>query len=520
MDFDKFGIERLTATNYGTWSTKMEFYLKLKGIHDALIDDTAKGSDQALGAIALSIDNSILPLITGVASAKEAWEKLAQIYKTKNTASIIRLKNELNTLKKGHTESITAYAGRAYTLKDNLASAGAKVEDMDLALAMLNGLPSEYATLKSIVENMEPFPSLDSIITKLMTEEARHPPSQETAYFAPKSKSGFWSPFGGNKPSFEKRCHYCKEPGHFIGKCSKRLAAENRKRNNVASSYFTREVAWSAITTNNGAFDNGRTWFLDSGSERHITNEEKDLINPTPSSAKIIVGSGKVLTATLEGDVALLVSESKIRRLVLRRVLYIPGFATKLISVKKCKLAGASFDMTADKCIIKMDGDTIIEAKDGPNGIPCIVSDATSAEPSLALVAKIKNDNVAFDKPKVLAMSCVDTPVEPSDVCNIPEKSPDSGDTTFSPPATLVKPTSKETNTPPTSLIDSSTREKDGSTSDTTKLTDLVANNTWELASSPSSGVKVNSVSRFNLAEFKPCEIPMGLATKLTKGEG
>ena len=419
VDFDKFGIEKFTGNNYSTWSTKLEFYLKFKGIHAALGDEKDEKSDQALAAIALSVDNSILPLISSAATAKDAWESLADIYKLQNTASIIRLKTELNSLKKGHNESITSYAGRAFTLKDGLESAGAKVDEMDITLAMLNGLPSTYSTLKSIIENTSPFPGLSPVIAKLMTEEAKHPPGTEKAYFTPKIKSKpvFNRPFigmrpplaaaarpygaarpagatGGNRPPIDKskkECYYCHKPGHFIGECRKRLAAEARKGGSSSpDDNVKREVAWMATTSSLNDADYARTWFFDSGAERHITNDAGDLINPVTSSAKVVVGNGEEIAAALEGDVILLESTSKIRRLVLRRVLYIPSFTAKLVSIKMCKLAGASFIMEGNTCAVRMGGETIITATDAPNGIPCIVSNVAGYAPGPALFTKNK----------------------------------------------------------------------------------------------------------------------------------
>ncbi|KAF8054514.1 Retrovirus-related Pol polyprotein from transposon TNT 1-94 [Scenedesmus sp. PABB004] len=241
MDFEKFGVERFTGSNYVTWSTKITFYLKLKGFYGALIDApppgndadaapraTPRGTTRPSPAIVLSVDNKILPLIQTCTTAKEAWDKLANMYHTQNTASI-----------------------------DNLISAGATVDDMDISLAMLDKLPSAYEVTKKIIMSKKPFPTLEEVISELLTVEAQTPANTEKAYFATAPRPKFKPLNKTSNPRFNKPfnpraharrvalrqpaapvqrrrlarrqrprfgaskdakdvCYYCKKPGHFI----------------------------------------------------------------------------------------------------------------------------------------------------------------------------------------------------------------------------------------------------------------------------------------------------------------
>ncbi|KAF8055085.1 Retrovirus-related Pol polyprotein from transposon TNT 1-94 [Scenedesmus sp. PABB004] len=236
MDFEKFGVERFTGSNYVTWSTKITFYLKLKGFYGALIDAPPPGNDadaapardaarddKALAAIVLSVDNKILPLIQTCTTAKEAWDKLANMYHTQNTASIVRFKRELSTLAKGNTETITAFAGRAYALKDNLISAGATVDDMDISLAMLDKLPSAYEVTKKIIMSKKPFPTLEEVISELLTVEAQTPANTEKAYFATAPRPKFKPLNKTFNPRFNK-------PFNPRAPCSARRASSSPSR--------------------------------------------------------------------------------------------------------------------------------------------------------------------------------------------------------------------------------------------------------------------------------------------------
>ena len=131
MDSAKFGIDRLNGSNYALWSKKIMSYLKYKGLAGGLASDEAADGSKCLGVISLAVDDAILPLIADSASAKAAWETLEGIYKTKSTASIIRLKASLNTLRKGTSESITDYVGRAADLRSSLLAGGHELSDFD-----------------------------------------------------------------------------------------------------------------------------------------------------------------------------------------------------------------------------------------------------------------------------------------------------------------------------------------------------------------------------------------------------
>ena len=403
MESAKFGVVRLNAGNYATWSKKMEAYLNFKGLAAPLTAESAADGSKCLGALTLAVEDSILPLIADATTAKAAWEKLEEIYKTKSTASIIHLKAALNSLRKSTTEPITTYVGRAAELRSSLAAGGYELSDLDFSLSILSGLPADYKMIKTVIENTEPLPSSDTIISKLFTEETKlgAPAASGEKAFLTKGKpfrsgggGGARPPPASNSPArfikpanavnkADLECHYCHKKGHFIADCHKRKAAEARKSSghsytprggNPPEGSSTREVAWMAIMGDDDAPNTVNKWYLDSGSERHITNHLPHLMNPRPSTAVIVVGNGAEVEAVAEGNVLLLESDYLGRRLVLCNVLYIPEFAANIISIKEAKKSGASFEMHAGGCTIKMDGHTIIEAEDGPNGITYLES--------------------------------------------------------------------------------------------------------------------------------------------------
>lgn len=162
-DFDKFGIKRLDVDNYATWSTKMRFLLITKGYWTAVEEEGQDNDAKALALIGLCVEDHHLSTIDKCSTAKEAWETLASIYKAKSIAKVLQLKRELNSLKKETSEPITKYIARAKNIRDQLHAAGHKVDDEDVVLSALAGLPTEYNTLVSILENGDSAPTLDEV---------------------------------------------------------------------------------------------------------------------------------------------------------------------------------------------------------------------------------------------------------------------------------------------------------------------------------------------------------------------
>ncbi|OVA05243.1 hypothetical protein BVC80_3011g1 [Macleaya cordata] len=108
----------------------------------------------------------------------EVWQELARSYASQSRARISNLRNELQNLRKG-SDSIQQYFNRAKRIAHQLAQASKPLDDDDLALNILAGLPLDYSPFKaSMSSRMEPLSSSD-LLGSLLTEEMRlHQESQ------------------------------------------------------------------------------------------------------------------------------------------------------------------------------------------------------------------------------------------------------------------------------------------------------------------------------------------------------
>ena len=185
FDGDKITIAKLDESNYAVWNVKMKHLLISKewwaAINAPLVAE-AEGQEaplhqfdaKALSLITLSVADHMLPLISDATTALEAWNTLKDVYRSASTAQLIRLKKELIALHVGDDESITKYMARASTLRDKLQAAGNTISEDDLVIAILAGLPKQFSTVRSIVENLSEIPAVSDLMARLMVVEERN----------------------------------------------------------------------------------------------------------------------------------------------------------------------------------------------------------------------------------------------------------------------------------------------------------------------------------------------------------
>ena len=179
MSPDPFGaltVERLDTSNYLIWAPRMEYFLTTKGLWEAVTTDDAPAADcrKARAIIGLCVTSQHLATIQRSKTAKEAWDSLAAIFKTKGTALKLRLRRDLSSFKMAAGEPLTKYFARAKALQDKLLESFPDFKEEDIFWPTVQGLPSTYDTILTIIENTADAElTLDSVLPKLMQVEQR-----------------------------------------------------------------------------------------------------------------------------------------------------------------------------------------------------------------------------------------------------------------------------------------------------------------------------------------------------------
>ncbi|CAN6715831.1 unnamed protein product [Malus baccata var. baccata] len=101
----------------------------------------------------------------------EGRVRLKEQFSIVTRATIFQMKSELQNIKKG-TYSISLYLQRIKETRDYLAAIGVLFADDDIVILTLNGLSSEYNTLRSIIRGRENVISMKNLHSQLLVEEA------------------------------------------------------------------------------------------------------------------------------------------------------------------------------------------------------------------------------------------------------------------------------------------------------------------------------------------------------------
>ena len=149
-------IDKLDTDNYAVWSVKMKAFLTIKDLWGAVSgqgEPKAGADEKALAQLSLHVKDHHLHMLSKATTAAEAWQKLEAVYQAKSTARQLHLKRELNSLRKEPHEPLVQYVNRATDMRDQLLAAGHTVEDQELIMCILAGLPREFDTVVAVLEN-------------------------------------------------------------------------------------------------------------------------------------------------------------------------------------------------------------------------------------------------------------------------------------------------------------------------------------------------------------------------------
>ncbi|KAJ8638219.1 hypothetical protein MRB53_012486 [Persea americana] len=154
---------KLDAGNYLMWKSLFEPILrghKLMGFIDGSMPAPRKDSpafnqwyerDQMLLSwINATLSTSALPYVVGIKSAKEAWDALARRYASITSSHFMTIRKQLHRIKKG-TTSMADYLQQFKAIIDQLAASASPISEDELLYAVLDGLPSAYRPLESII---------------------------------------------------------------------------------------------------------------------------------------------------------------------------------------------------------------------------------------------------------------------------------------------------------------------------------------------------------------------------------
>ncbi|CAN6719015.1 unnamed protein product [Malus baccata var. baccata] len=194
---------KLDDSHYFNWHFQMQLLLENNGIMGFVDGSTPyptrfapnSGDSRVNSAISSSgtetyeytvwklHDRTLMQLVTstlspvtmscaiGSSSSQNLWTRLKEQFSTVSKTSIFQMKSNLQTIKKG-SDSVTRYLQKIKEVKDYLSAVGVFLNDDDIIILALNGLPPECNIFRTVVRGQESVMTIKEFRSQLLVEEA------------------------------------------------------------------------------------------------------------------------------------------------------------------------------------------------------------------------------------------------------------------------------------------------------------------------------------------------------------
>ncbi|XP_057532784.1 uncharacterized protein LOC130810659 [Amaranthus tricolor] len=96
-------------------------------------------------------------------SAFDAWTRIENNFQNNKTSRILNLESQFNDISLANFPNVKAYCNELENIATSLNNLGTSISDNRLALQVLHGLTTDYRTFRSLVQNMSPVPSFDTL---------------------------------------------------------------------------------------------------------------------------------------------------------------------------------------------------------------------------------------------------------------------------------------------------------------------------------------------------------------------
>ena len=411
-------IEKLNDSNYHFWKQKIVLFLALKELDDLIEDDppteTAVTDDstekdksdastetvefsiwkkrdrKARAIIGLSLSDEHLEHVRDVTTAKEMWKAITDVFERHTLLNKLSARRKFYTVSMDKGEKMLTYLNRVKQLASTLKSMNVDIDDKEIAMAALNGLPSTYEGLIVALDalgNDDKSFTFELVKSRLLQEEQRSNERENVVSTSRLSAlvgvSGKGN--GGQKKYGNYRCSICGNLGHTEQVCwgkningqrpPKPTSSDKPKSNYSRNSAHVVEHKQSGnqiisesdfvclmAKINSSAYPKGASsWISDSGCTAHICFD-KSMFKTYEPVTNMNVEMGTKATADVVGRGTIILSmqcgsDFKVRKL--EEVLHVPTFEYSLLSVSALDKKGMMTTFGGGECVIHNRGTTI-----------------------------------------------------------------------------------------------------------------------------------------------------------------
>ena len=392
-------IEKLTDYNFCVWKQKIQLLLALKDVSEYVTDREHPGvpesdehkqwlrnENKAKAIIGLSLSDEHLEHVRDCETAMDMWETIPNVFERHALLNKLAARRHFYTVTMKSNEKVLAYINRVIQLAGRLKSMKVEIDDKEIAMAVLNGLPARFESLIVAINalgNEDDVVSLDFVKSRFLQDEQRAemkgnsfasskdsalmnraPSTGRTNHCTDYNRSGQTAPYCGDKgingrrpppPSnYKLRKNQEQKPAAFVSN-----EKEEKKNKDDEYTCLMYKIKKGNIPSHS------TSWLIDSACTAHMTFS-RSLFSEYKSmqSASVEMETKAKTSAVGCGDVVLTLNvNGEPKPCKLKGVLHVPDLGYSLLSVSKMTQNGLKVLFRDEKCAVKQNSKTVATTK-------------------------------------------------------------------------------------------------------------------------------------------------------------
>lgn len=414
-------MEKLTETNFHSWKQKIELVLGHRGV-DEMIDARLcpekppeegdelvkwlKKDKTARMTVGLTLSDEMLKNVSLTTTALEMWTEICNVHQRHTLLNKLSARRDFYTATMVGNENMLSYINRVREKSAVLESMGVLIDDKELAMAVLNGLPPRFGTLitalDAIGDEDETF-TFDKVKSRLLQEE-RRATMRSGADRTSRPSALLQSSGDDRKGSGSKYCTHCHRTNHTEAYCWEKhgrpeRGSSRRGRNNQSGRGSKASAAVAKQDPSDAESDpsdseyvcllaEGRqgknktslTWHIDSGASHHMSYDRSAFVRyQEVSSFPVEMGDKSTSSVIGRGDVTIpVICNSTKRTCMLKDVLHVPDMGFSLVSVNQLTNRGHEVVFTGKRVDI-LSGNMLIARGTKARGLYSLDTSSSSA---------------------------------------------------------------------------------------------------------------------------------------------
>ena len=394
-----FKVVKLNDDNFHIWKQRIKLVLAYCNLDNQITNDPPsasrknykvwkKSDARARAIIGLSLSDEYVEHVRDFTTAKNMWKAILNVFERHSILNRLSARRDFYTVTMNENEKMLTYVNRVRQLASTLKSMNAAVDDAEVAMATLNGLPEQYNELIVALDALGNGSSLTTefVMSKLLQQEKRiklrlqaksvssvvKPESVARVNNAKINKRRF-----NNSQSSIPFCDYCHKTGHSTKICWSLLGhirsrgsmltknisiadqpAETKLKNEQGAVCLTAKASLAPTTS-----DEKSNWIIDSVASAHMANNRASFIEYTQIEPfDVELGHKYKASAVGKGTVSMkIILKGKAVTCLLTDALHIPELGHNLISVSTMDAKGMETNFFNGQCRVTKNGRLLAE---------------------------------------------------------------------------------------------------------------------------------------------------------------